>query len=158
MAGQQGDEFERHSWHDNIVYAIRLDVGDAFEGDFHSDLVLDIDHIVEWDCAPDGSMRFRVAPATLAFHDVTDLRIAVDFGDSGCRTAINELAIDDIVRERLPAAEQKICLDRTYWRWRIALNLPAGGEIAFGASGFTQTLRGVPVLTEEQRLPADRRA
>lgn len=32
-----------------------------------------------------------------------------------------------------------------------------GGEISFGASGFSQALRAEPVLTDEQRLsPADR--
>ena len=145
-------DFEHLSWHDNIVYGLRLDVGDSFRGDWHSDLVLDIDHIVEWVCGADGGVRFRVAPATLTFHDATDLRIAVDFGDSGGRTALNELSIATITRVAVP--NQEGYPERIYYRWRIELYLPQGGEITFGASGFTQTLRAEPVLLDEQRLLA----
>ncbi len=149
-------DFSEMSWHDDTLYGLRFEVGDPERNTWVSDLVLDIDHIVKWVRGTDDGARFRVAPATLTFHDVTDLRITVDFGDSGCQTAINELSIAAITRERVP--DQKICLDRPYYRWRIALNLPQGGEIAFGASGFTQDLRADPVLVDEQRLPANARA
>jgi hypothetical protein len=148
-------DFDRMSWHDDTLYGLRFEVGDPEHNTWHSNLVLDLDHIVEWRCAGEGAMRFRVAPATLMFHDVTDLRIDVDFGDSGSRTAMNELAIDDITRQRV--ADQKICLDRPYYRWRIALTLPRGGAFAFGASGFTQMSRADPVLLDRQRLtPSER--
>lgn len=148
-------EFDGLRWHDNALYGLRLDLGDPARGDWRSDLVLDIDHIVAWLCGPDGRVRFRVAPATLTFHHVTDLRIAVDCGDSGNRTALHALSINAITRERLQ--DQKICLDRPYYRWRIALNLPEGGAIAFGASGFSQVLRAAPVVRDQQQLsPAER--
>jgi hypothetical protein len=148
-------DFERLSWHDDTLYALRIEVGDIARDDWRSELVLDIDHIVEWLCEAGRRVRFRVAPATLIFHDVTDLAIAVDWGDSGHQTALHEAAID--VLTRAPVADQKICLDRTYYRWRIALAWPRGGEIAFGASGFTQRLRAAPLLQDEQKLsPADR--
>ena len=148
-------DFERLSWHDNHIYGLHLSLGDAARDDWRSDLVLDIDHIVEWLCGVDKRAQFRVAPTTLAFHHVTDLGIAIDWGDSGCRTAIHEISIDGIAREAV--ADQKICLDRPYWRWRIETNWPKGGVIAFGASGFTQTLRATPVLIDEQKLsPLDR--
>ncbi len=158
-------DFETLSWHDNIVYGLRFDVGDSSQGDWRSDLVLDIDHIVEWICGTGGLpsvplreagvAQFRVAPASLIFHHVTDLDIGLNFGDSGHRTAMNEPSIDAITRQRIK--DQKICLDRPYYRWRIAFNLPPGGEIGFGASGFSMELRADPVLTDEQRLsPADR--
>ncbi len=60
-------DLDRLSWHDNTIYGFRFDIGDSFQGDWHADLVLDIDHIVEWICATDGGARFRVAPATLTF-------------------------------------------------------------------------------------------
>jgi hypothetical protein len=70
--------------------------------------------------------------------------------------ALSPLSIASIARE--PIKDQKVCLDRPYWRWRIALNDPQGGEIAFGASDFTQTLRAEPKLSSEQRLSGhDRR-
>jgi hypothetical protein len=145
------------SWHDNALYGVRLDVGDCMRGDWHADLVLDIDHIVEWLCGEGRQVRFRVAPATPTFHDVTGLQIAIDCGDSGGRIALHALSIDAITRERI--LDQKICLDRPYYRWRIALNSPQGGALTFGASGFTQALRAEPVLLDQQQLsPADRQA
>jgi hypothetical protein len=148
-------DFDDLSWHDNALYGLRLDVGDPSRDDWHSDLALDIDHIVEWLCGVDRRVRFRIAPATLTFHDVTDLTVAIDCGDSGGQVALHPLSIDAITRERI--REQKICLDRPYYRWRIALNLPRGGAITFGASGFTQILRAEPVVRDEQQLsPADR--
>ncbi len=151
-----GSDFDRMTWHDNLIYGLRLDVGDSDRGDWRSDLVLDIDHIAEWICGPgDDEARFRVAPATLTFHDVTDLVIVVDCGDSGGRTGLNELSIQAITRERI--RDQKVCLDRPYYRWRMALNLPAGGRIEFAASDFTQVLRAEPVERQQPRLsPADR--
>src|SRR5690606_38733576 len=139
--------FDGRAWHDNALYGLRLDLGDGARGEGRSDLVLDIDHIVEWLCGADGRVRFRVAPATLTFHHVTDLRLAIDCGDSGGQVALHPLSIDAIVRERIEA--QKACFDRPYWRWRIALNWPAGGGIRFGASGFTQVLRAAPVLLDQ---------
>jgi hypothetical protein len=146
------DDFERLSWHDNLIYGFRFAIGNHEKGEWNADLVLDIDHIVEWVCAAPGErVRFRVAPATLAFRDVTDFRISADFGDSGCQVAFREMSIAQVTRERVK--DQKICLDRPYYRWRIELNDPQNGEIAFGASTFTQTLRAAPTLLDEQRLP-----
>jgi hypothetical protein len=142
--------FEQLSWHDCPVWGLAFRVGDPQDGDWTSDLVLDIDFIVEWTCGLSGGPGFRVAPAELAFHGVTDPRIAIDWGDSGGQTGLHELSIDAIHRERV--RDQKVFLDRPYYRWRIALNWPAGGELAFGAVGFTQTLRAAPVRTEQPRL------
>jgi len=76
--------------------------------------------IVEWIYGTAGGCQFRVAPAELVFHDVTDPVVSI--------------------------------------RWSIELNWPAGGEIAFGARGFTQTLLAEPILTERQHLTrAERR-
>jgi hypothetical protein len=147
--------FDDLRWHDNALYGLRLDIGDCERNDWHADLVLDIDHIVEWLCSVSSPARFRVAPATLTFHDVTDLTVAIDCGDSGGQIALHPLSIDAISRERI--LDQKICFDRPYYRWRIALNWPQGGTLTFGASGFTQTLRAEPVVRDEQQLsPLDR--
>jgi hypothetical protein len=152
---QPASEFERLSWHDDTLYGLRFDVGDSFQGDWHADLVLDIDHIVEWVRGEAGKSRFRVAPATLVFHGVTDLKIAIDWGDSGDRTALHDISIDGITREPVP--DQEGYPAREHFRWRISLNWPQGSAITFGAHGFTQTLRADPVLLDEQRLPAGTR-
>ncbi len=142
-------DFEQLSWHDNHVYAVRLDVGDTEQNEWRSELVFDVDHIVEWVKGENGVL-FRVAPATLRFHNVTDLKIHVDGGDSGHQVAINEWSIHDVTREQVK--DQKICLDQPYYAWRIELNWPRGGLISFGASGFTQVLRADAVLQDQQKL------
>ena len=152
---QPASEFERLSWHDDTLYGLRFDVGDSFQGDWRADLVLDIDHIVEWVRGEAGNFRFRVAPATLVFHGVTDLKIAIDWGDSGDRTALHNVSIDGITRKPVP--DQEGYPAREHYRWRIALNWPQGSAITFGAHGFTQTLRAEPVLLDEQRLPTGTR-
>lgn len=148
-------DFDGLSLHDDTLYGLRFDVGDSFQGDWHADLVLDIDHIVEWICGADGGAQFLVAPADLIFHGVTDLKIAVDWGDSSDRTALHDISIDGITREPVP--DQEGYPRREHYRWRIALNWPQGGAITFGARGFAQTLRAEPVLLDEQRLPTGTR-
>ena len=143
-------DFDDVSWHDCHVWGVSIGAGDPDTGDWTSDLALDLDFIVEWICGVEKAFQFRVAPATLTFHGVTDLGISVGWGDPGLQTAIHPISIDRIARE--PVAEQKVFLDRPYYRWRIALNWPAGGEIVFGAVGFTQRLRAEPVLSARQHL------
>ena len=152
---QPVSDFDGLSWHDDTIYGLRFDVGESSQGDWHADLVLDIDHIVAWVRGETGGISFRVAPATLTFYSVTDLRITIDWGDSGDRTALHDASIDGITREPVP--DQVDYPAREHYRWRIALNWPQGGAITFGARGFTQTLRAEPVLLDEQRLPAGTR-
>lgn len=147
-------EFDSLSWHDNEIYAFEFRVGDPDEGDWTSDLVFDIDYIAEW--VQDGpNVRFLVAPATLVFHGVTDLRFDIDSGTEGNQVALVLPSIAAIERE--PIGDQKIYLDRPYYRWSIRLNGTPNGEIHFGAVGFTQTLRRDPVRCEQQRLPRSQR-
>ena len=149
-------DFESLSWHDNNVYGFALRTGDPERGDWTCDFELDIDYIAEWVLDDPDGWRFRVAPATLAFHGITDLRIQVDWGSSGFAASPPNLAsIDGIERE--PIADQRVFLDRPYYRWRIALNSPRSGEIRFGAVGFTQTLRADPAPCAEQYLPPGER-
>jgi hypothetical protein len=144
-------DFERLSWHDCHLWGVRFEVGDPDDGDWTSDLVLDLDFIVEWQSPGPGRFAFRVAPARLVFHGVTDPRIDIRWGTGAFRTALHPASIDRIHRDRIH--DQKVYLDRPYFAWRIALNWPRGGEIAFGAVGFTQTLVAEPVTLDTQHLP-----
>jgi hypothetical protein len=117
--------FDSTSWHDNFIYGLHFD-------------------------APDASRyQFWIAPATLVFHNVTDLAVRVHFGTSGYQQVIHQISIGAIRRE--PVANQKICLDRPYFAWSIDTNWP-DGEIEFGATGYTQTLLSQPVLCNEQQI------
>lgn len=143
-------EFDQLSWHDCHIWGIELRAGDPAEEDWTSDLALDIDFIVEWLCGVSGGAQFRVAPATLVFHGITDLSVQINWGDSGFRIALHPVSIDRIERELV--RDQKVYLDRPYYSWRILLNWPRDGVITFGAVGFTQTLRGEAILKDQQKL------
>jgi hypothetical protein len=113
-------DFDRLSWHDCHIWRVELCAGDPEEGDWTSDLVLDVDYIVEWLCRVGGVGQFRVAPATLAFHGVTDLRINIDWGRSGFQCSLH-----DSRRYRTRAdSEPESVPDRPYYRWIIRLNGP----------------------------------
>ena len=145
-------DFEQMSWHDCNIWRLDFMVGDPDEGDWTNDLVVGIDFIVEWLCGIDGATKFKIAPATLAFHGVTDPKIGIDWGQTGL---MHEVSIHQILRE--PIRDQKAYPGRPYYRWRISLNWPKGGEISFGAVGFTQTLLAEPILCESQHLPLKER-
>ncbi|HVX61165.1 MAG TPA: hypothetical protein VHC19_11200 [Pirellulales bacterium] len=139
-------DFGEFSWHDCHIWAIAFQPGNPNQGDWTSDLALDIDFICQWLC-DDGGCRFRVAPAMLVFHDVSDARIAIAWE----RTSYaHELSIAEIVREPLAADETGLAQDKPSYRWIIKFNWPEGGELSFIASGFTQTLNAEPVLLDEQ--------
>jgi len=148
-------DFDCLSWHDCCIWAVEFRAGDPLEGDWTSDLALDIDFIVEWICDVNGRCQFRVAPATLVFHGITDPKISIDWGRSGFRASIHPVSIHNVERELVE--NQKTHLDRPYYRWTIRMNWPDSSEIAFGAVGFTQTLRAEPVLTDEQCLSLSKR-
>lgn len=148
-------DFDQLSWHDCQIHALEFRVGDVDAGDWTSDLVLDIDFIVEWLCGVDAKAQFRVAPATLTFHGLTDLKIAIDWGSSGFQNALHEASISGIQRRVIQ--DQRVFLDRPYFEWRIQLNWPAG-EVTFGAVGFTQKLRAEAVRTQTQRLSLSQRS
>jgi hypothetical protein len=148
-------DFDHLSWHDCSIWAVDLRAGNPDEGDWTSDLALDIDFIVEWICGVDGTGQFQVAPASLVFHGVTDPIINIDWGTSGFQVALHPMSVGNIEREQIQ--NQKVYLDRPYYSWRIRLNWPDGGEITFGAVGFTQTLLTEPVLTENQSLSLHKR-
>ena len=72
-------DFERLSWHDCHVYALKITEGEHGTGE----LELDIDFIVEWLCHKDQVCQFRVAPATLTFHQIFGLRVELDYASVG---------------------------------------------------------------------------
>lgn len=144
--------FAKLSWHDCHIWGMEFQTGDPDEDDWTSDVVFNIDYIVEWLCGVDGVTRFSVAPARLVFHGVTDLNVAIDWGRSGFQVVPTNVFIDRIRRERIAEGEQKVFLDQPYYRWTIALSALTKGSIEFGAVGFTQRLLAEPVVSKHQHL------
>jgi hypothetical protein len=139
-------DFERLSWHDCHVYALRITEGEHGTGE----LELDIDLIVEWLCHKDQTCRFRVAPATLTFHQIFGLRVELDY--ASVRAGMTPFSLDGIEREPISYST-----GRTSFRWRLVVNWPSG-SISFEGPGFTQILRAAPILIDTQALnPVQRR-
>ena len=65
-------------WHDNYVHGLAISEGKYGSGE----LILDLDYIVEWIKDESGTVKFKVAPATLTFREVTDLTIALDYASA----------------------------------------------------------------------------
>jgi hypothetical protein len=150
-------DFDQLSWHDCCIRQLSFQFPDPDLQDWRSELALEIDFITEWICGADKRCRFRLAPAALVFHSVTDLKINMGWADSGFQVCLYELMIERIHRERI--SDQRIHLDRPYYRWLIPLNGPgeSPGSLQFGAVGFTQTLLAEPVLSDLQTLPHSQR-
>ncbi len=132
-------DFPELSWHDNHVHGLTIREGPHGAGE----LLLDLDFIVEWLPAPEA-FAFRLAPATLTFHDVTDLSISLAYGRIGA--AIGPFSIAEVSRETHDFATGHLSFS-----WRIVVNWPEG-LISFCASGFTQDLRAAPRVSTEQCL------
>ncbi len=139
------EDYETLHWHDVHVHALRIVEGEHGAGEFG----LDLDYILEWLCADDGSCRFRVAPAMLVFREVTSLRVSLDYASP--TAALGPFSLDGIKRElRHDERGFDACC------WTIQVNWPVG-EITFESPGFRQQLTGPAIETESQYLEAGQR-
>ena len=81
-----------------------------------------------------------IAPASLIFYDVRNMKINISWAD-----CVIGMSIDSIIK-----SDNNI--------WEIKLNFPIpGGNINFESSGFEQILRAESVQCKEQYIPTDRR-
>jgi len=138
-------DFERMSWHDNHVHGFSLTQGEYGAGTF----VLDLDYILEWIKLASGDVGFRIAPATLTFHDVTNLIVHLDYATP--TAALEPFSLDSIERIEEERARYTAVI------WRLKVNWP-DGYISFEASGFEQRLKGGPVVSQKQSLTLDERS
>ncbi|TFH24223.1 MAG: hypothetical protein E4H03_04175 [Myxococcales bacterium] len=137
-------DFDRLSWHDNHVHGLSVSEGQYGSGE----LALDLDFILEWTKCDSGHVQFRIAPATLTFHEVTNLKLALDYlsvSASMCPFSIAGIERRLETRDRYTATQ-----------WTIAVNWPRG-EISFEATGFSQVLRASPILKDQQSLTRTQR-
>jgi hypothetical protein len=140
------DDFDGFQWHDNAIHGIRVEEGD--DGCL-GQLILNIDFIVEWLASTDNTFSFRIAPADLAFHGVSDLIISVNY--AAATAAVQPMMIHQIHRESMTHPN-----GYSEYSWKVEINWPSG-FISFKANGYTQTLRQEPVTSGAQYLsPAER--
>jgi hypothetical protein len=136
-------DFERMSWHDNHVHALRIVEGECGAGE----LILDLDYILEWVC-DNAQCQFRILPAELRFREVKALSISIEYAKLNAVLgpfSISEIKKCSAVRERYVAQ-----------LWSIELNSPEG-MITFEAVGYEQTGTSPSRLSDTQYLaPRDR--
>lgn len=135
-------QFGDMCWHDNHVHALAIRAGEHGAGE----LDLDLDYILEWLRPTESMYAFRLAPATLTFRGVYDLRIEIDYAVASA--GMTPFSIDRIAREVEPTTGQV--------RWTVELNWPTGA-ISFIATGFRQRLKAAPVVRNSQHLDDDER-
>ena len=144
------EQFEDYCWHDNAIHGFHIVEGD--DG-CSGDLVLDIDFILEW-LQPEGddnAFGFKVAPANLTFHEVTDLVVSVDYAAS--TAAFQPMTIHEIHREVVTYPN-----GHSSFNWKVEINWPRNSFISFRSSGFTQVLRAEPIVSGAQYLSPSQRA
>jgi len=112
-------QFDEMSWHDSHVHGLRIRKGR--EG--HGELELDIDYILEWLCPTESTFAFRIAPATLTFIDVFDLRIEIDYAAFSFATTPFSLA----------GISREAATSRGGTLWTLELNAPKGEPHRAGA-------------------------
>lgn len=140
-------DFDSLSWHDCHVHGFRFGIQNLEYG--ACELEFDIDFITEWILQSDRTFRFRIAPATLTFHNVFGLRFSLDYATP--TMGMMPFSIDGIERETILHGP-----DHISYRWRLPINLP-DGEITFESPGFTQVLTREPIIHEMQCLPPSER-
>ena len=132
-------DFDRMGWHDATIHAIAFGATD-FE------LSLDVDYIFAWVKPAEGEKNFRfwVAPCTLVFQNVYDVRLEA-MGCGGPLIEVNELRRDD---PRRPKNAEFIGCELE-WQWTFDGH---HGELGFRSVGFTLYVRRAPVLLDAQVL------
>lgn len=137
-------DFDGMSWHDCRIHSLSLEQ----DGECQSDLVLDLDFILEWIKAPKNSFRFRVAPAVLRFQNVDSLRIQAFLHFK------EEFLIYSIDR----AANEDKAHPNCHWTITIqSYSQDDDNRIAFDATGFVQELTASPVVIDAQSFTRQQR-
>lgn len=125
--------FDQVLLHDVPVYALFLQ-----RREYGVDLIFDIDYGA-WNRSPDD---YYEAPATLAFMDVVDLQIHLDWGPS-LRKEEPYGVMDSFLGEpiiydfRRFAYTDPIYTERSYLHYELDFSVPLDGRISLGAKDFT---------------------
>ena len=134
-------DFEQMGWHDVHVHAVAFRP-ETFE------LWLDIDYIFSW-VDPQGSethYSFWVAPATLVFENVYNLKFDIESPDG-------DMSLQGIERSAASTPRNAVT-KHTEWRWQLDFN---EGQMTLRSVGYSQFTRRPPVLVRAQQLTLEQR-
>ena len=126
-------DFDQMGWHDAHIHAL------AFRPE-RFQLLLDIDYIFKWVQPVPGekSYKFWVAPCTLIFKNVRQIRFSID--------PIQDISILDITRSDPQEINSVLGFDFLY------LLACAEGESVVRSTGYEQFTRRPPSLVSTQRF------
>jgi hypothetical protein len=139
--------FEELNWHDNAIHGFHIREG---EDNCNGELDFDIDYILEWIAPVDNTFSFRVAPAILTFHDVSDLIISINYASA--TAAVQPMTIHEIHRE-----VKNYQNGYSSFNWKVEINWPPQSFFTFSSSSFSQTIYGQQIISGAQYLqPSER--
>jgi hypothetical protein len=126
-------DFADMGWHDAVLHSMSFPQANC-------KIRFDIDYIFKWHWEDEAVRGWDVAPCTLEFNDVSDLRGSLDWQMRG------DTSVQDITRKNSRLSSNgKIML----WDYQIELDV---GGLYFTATGFTQTARRPPIFSVSQGL------
>ena len=140
----------KYQFHDNLVHGFCFVIED-----FISELHIDIDYITQWpSCVAEESENstFIISRALLKFHNVTDLIMSIDKGNSGYTTSVSGICIDSIDGEKIETSLKF----PAYYKWEILMT-DERSKILFGASDMSIELLGNSVSVNRQYLTENER-
>jgi hypothetical protein len=129
-------DFDQMGWHDSHIHAVAF-LPEQFE------VAFDIDYILQWvKPSEDQYYRFWIAPATLVFENIHDLKFDLEPFDA--------VEIADLHREdpQRPINADYVRRD-IEWRWRIETHQ---GDVTLRSIGYKQYIRRQPVFSRSQSL------
>lgn len=138
--------FDENSFHDNLIHGI---VFYSDPGEFSSDVALDIDYIQKWIKNENDEISFVISRALLIFHEVTDLKISIDWGNtknSQFSGDASGLYINSIIKKKIYSP-----IANDYFLWRIDTNIH-DDYMFFGASSFSLEIKGEEQILNRQFL------
>lgn len=134
------NDFNKMGWHDCKVHAIAFN-----DADF--ELSFDIDYIIKWIEPKDSeNFSFKVAPATLVFKNVWNLKVNLEYD--------LDIRVEDVHRSNPCQPKNKGMEGVLEYDWGIVLST---GEISFKSVGYNQYIRQAAFITEKQILEINQR-
>jgi len=124
------EDYDKLGWNMSRLYGFRL------PGRNHR-MIFDLDYILESPLNKTPHGIYKIAPATLEFFNVVDLKIQMDQGKFG------ETSFVSLERSNLRLTPNG---KMNYWDYRIELSPDA--LIEFTSTGFRQTLLEGPTISE----------
>lgn len=126
-------DFAEMGWHDAALYAMTFPQADCA-------ISFDIDYIFASHRANDEFQGWDIAPCTLEFENIGDLRVSIDWQRQG------DTWIQGITRR-----DRRLSSNGQFELWDYEIELDIG-NFNFSATGFKQTVRRAPTFSTVQSL------